>query len=122
MAGAPALDERTEAGACCAVITAERTLLAKTAPASSRTERACTRMRFLRQNKYLSANCITRGEAAVENDVIRPKVVAELRLMPGLPGMNQLNALNASTRASILFELDRANCRTSERSTVLNPG
>src|SRR6185295_12722151 len=45
--GAPAPGERTGTGAgkgaCCAVSAAERTLLAKTAPASSSVTRACTR-------------------------------------------------------------------------------
>src|SRR6185436_19225812 len=64
---------------------------------------------------------MTRGEAEFENDVIRPKV-ALLRLTPGLPGMNQLSALNASTGASNLWLLGSANCRTSDKSSTLKPG
>ena len=106
-----------------ALTAATKMLLAETIPASSRMTRVGTRNGFPSdQNRYLSANCMMRGLAAAENDVIFPNVVAELRFTPGLPGMNQLNALNASTRASTLCAPDSENWRTSERSTVLKPG
>src|SRR5207237_8849889 len=68
---------------------------------------------------YFSANGIARGSAPML--WMRPKLEL-LRFVTGLPFTNQLNALNASTRASILCCAVSENCRTSERSTVCRPG
>src|SRR5262245_43532956 len=48
------------------------------------------------QKSYFTANCMMRGSP---DDVMRPKVAAENAVF-GLSSRNQLNALNASTRAS----------------------
>src|SRR5262245_5004327 len=70
------------------------------------------------QNSYLTANCMMRGSP---DEVMRPNVALE-NVVFGLSGRNQLNALNASTRASTRWRVPSRNDRTSDRSTTLRPG
>ena len=58
---------------------------------------------------------IVRGQDA-------PEVRAAQRRRSGCPSRNQLNALNASTRASIRCVSTNRNDRTSDRSTTRLPG